>query len=200
METGERTTPHWFERHVTVDNSKPDILHRGRFIELVSLNGWEYARRSNATGVVAVLPVHADGRVVLIEQVRPPAGGPVIEWPAGLVGDEGDDELHLEAAKRELLEETGYAAETWKRVGEGLSSAGLTDEAVMFYLAKGLARVTDGGGVGGENLTTHEVQSSDLPGWIEDMKGAGRRVDVKVYAGLSMLHQQMRENQDGSQD
>ena len=112
---------------------------------------------------------------------------PVIEWPAGLVGDEGDDESHLEAAKRELLEETGYEASAWERVGEGLSSAGLTDEAVAFYLAKDLTRVTDGGGVGGEDLTTHEVLPGDLPVWIEDTKRAGKQIDVKVYAGLSML-------------
>ncbi|MEM6257462.1 MAG: NUDIX hydrolase [Planctomycetota bacterium] len=179
-------------------NKTPDILHRGRFIELVSLNGWEYARRSNATGVVAILPVHADGRLVLVEQVRPAAGGPVIEWPAGLVGDEGDDELHLEAAKRELLEETGYEAKVWELVGEGMSSAGLTDESVVFYLAKDLTSVTDGGGVGGENITKHEVQPYDLAGWIEDMKHAGKWLDVKVYAGLGMLNQYKKENQDGS--
>ena len=170
-----------------MDNSNPDILHRGRFIELVRLNGWEYARRPNATGVVVILPVHADGRVVLIEQVRLAVGGPVIEWPAGLVGDAGDDESHLEAAKRELLEETGCEAATWECVAEGLSSAGLTDEAVVFYLAKNLTRVSVGGGVGGEDLTTHEVLPGDLPRWIEDMKRAGKQVDVKVYAGLSML-------------
>jgi len=176
-------------------NSKtPDILHRGRFIELVILNGWEYARRSNATGVVAILPVHADGRLVLVEQVRPAAGGPVIEWPAGLVGDEGDAESHLEAAKRELLEETGYEAKSWKQIGEGMSSAGLTDEAVVFYIAKDLTRVADGGGVGGEDLTTHEVAPGNLSGWIEEMKRAGRKVDVKVYAGLGMLNQHKKEN------
>lgn len=178
--------------------NSPEILHRGRFIELVSLNGWEYARRSNATGVVAILPVHADGRLVLVEQVRPAAGGLVIEWPAGLVGDEGDSESHLEAAKRELLEETGYEAKVWKRLGEGLSSAGLTDEAVVFYLAQDLSSVAQGGGVGGENITSHEVARSDLPGWIEDMKRAGKRLDVKVYAGLGMLNQHTKENQDGS--
>lgn len=178
----------------------PDILHRGRFVELVSHNGWEYARRPNATGVVAIIPVHADGRFVLVEQVRPPAGGPVIEWPAGLVGDEGDAESHLDAAKRELLEETAYEAKAWKQVGEGLSSAGLTDEAVVFYLARDLTQVADGGGVGEEELTVHEVRPGDLPGWIEQMKRAGKRVDVKVYAGLGMLNQRTKENENGSED
>jgi len=153
-----------------------------------------YVRRSNAMGVVAIIPVHSDGRLVLLEQVRPAAGGPVIEWPAGLVGDEGDAESHLEAAKRELLEETGYEAMVWEQVGEGLSSAGLTDEAVVFYLAKDLTRVTEGGGVGGEDLTTHEIAPDDLSGWIEEMKRAGKSVDVKVYAGLGMLNQHTKEN------
>ena len=168
---------------------KPDILHSGRFLELVSLNGWEYARRVKATGVVAILPIHTDGKMVLVEQFRPAAGGPVIEWPAGLVGDEDDAESHLIAAKRELLEETGYEAKVWKRVGEGMSSAGLTDEAVVFYLAQDLTQVAEGGGVGGENITKHEVLSGDLPGWIEQMKRAGKKLDVKIYAGLGMLNQ-----------
>lgn len=177
-----------------MDNNTPDILYSGRFIELVSRNGWEYARRSNAMGVVAIIPVHADGRLVLLEQVRPAADGPVIEWPAGLVGDEGDAESHLEAAKRELLEETGYEAKDWEQVGEGMSSAGLTDEAVEFYLAKDLTRVADGGGVGGEDITIHEIAPGDLSGWIEEMKRAGKKVDVKVYAGLAMLNQHTKES------
>jgi len=163
------------------------ILHRGRFLELVRLNGWEYARRVNASGVVAVLPVHADGRVVLVEQFRPAAGGPVIEWPAGLVGDEGDAESHLDAAKRELLEETGCEAADWQRVGEGLSSAGLTDEAVVFYRATNLTKQHAGGGVGGESITLHEVALKDIHPWLDAMRSRGKRVDVKVYAGLAML-------------
>ncbi|MFK7789169.1 MAG: NUDIX hydrolase [Phycisphaeraceae bacterium] len=168
-------------------------LHRGRFLELVNINGWEVARRCNASGVVAILPIHADGRVVLVEQHRPAVGGPVIEWPAGLVGDEGDAESHLVAAQRELLEETGYEAKAWSRVGDGRSSAGLTDEAVVFYLAEELKRSAAGGGVGGEDLMIHEVALSDLHAWIEKMKRAGKQVDMKLYAGLAMLQQRMKE-------
>ncbi|MFI4859854.1 MAG: NUDIX hydrolase [Phycisphaerales bacterium JB063] len=181
-----------------MDNKAIDVLYAGRFIELVSLSGWEYARRSNATGVAAILPVHTDGRLVLIEQVRPAAGGPVIEWPAGLVGDEGDAESHLDAAKRELLEETGYEAKVWELVGEGMSSAGLTDEAIVFYLAKDLMPSTEGGGVGGENITKHEILPDELTGWIEEMKRVGKKLDLKVYAGLGMLNQDTKEDQDGS--
>ncbi|MEM9413986.1 MAG: NUDIX hydrolase [Planctomycetota bacterium] len=176
----------------------PDLLYRGRFVELVSLRGWEYARRSNAAGVVAILPVHADGRLVLVEQTRLAAGAPVIEWPAGLVGDEGGAESHLEAAKRELLEETGYEAKAWEQVGEGMSSAGLTDEAVVFYLAQDLRRVANGGGVEGENITKHEVRPDELAGWIEAMKHAGKKIDMKVYAGLGLLNQHTKEKQNGS--
>lgn len=163
-------------------------LHRGRFLELVNIDGWEVARRCNASGVVAILPMHADGRVVLVEQYRPAAGGHVIEWPAGLVGDEGQAEPHLDAAQRELLEETGYEAQQWERLGGGYSSAGLTDEAVVFYLAQDLSRVATGGGVGNENITSHEIALCDLIGWLHDMKRAGKRIDLKVYAGIGMLN------------
>ena len=174
-------------------NEQPDILHQGRFLELVSINGWEVARRSNVSGVVAILPRHNNGRVVLVEQFRPAAGGEVIEWPAGLVGDDGMAEPHLDAAKRELLEETGYEAQEWERLGEGFSSAGLTDEAVVFYLAKDLRRAADGGGVDGEDIGSHEIALCDLPGWLQDMKCAGKRIDLKVYAGLGMLNKPAKE-------
>jgi ADP-ribose pyrophosphatase len=74
-------------------------------------------------------------RVLLIRQYRYTANDFLWELPAGRI-DEGEDELP--AAKRELLEETGFAAERWKRVLYFFVSPGFLDETMAVYLAEGL--------------------------------------------------------------
>src|SRR4051812_43058440 len=85
-------------------------LGAGRFLRLVAAGQWEYIEHVNASGVAAVAAVTEDGRLVIVEQHRPPVGGPVIELPGGLCGDDAGaaEEPLAEAACRELLEETGY--------------------------------------------------------------------------------------------
>ena len=89
-----------------------DITHfEGRYLSLRERDGWEFASRSNASSVVVLVAVTPAEEIVLVEQYRKPVEARVIELPAGLVGDLGDpDEPILDAAARELEEETGYAA------------------------------------------------------------------------------------------
>jgi ADP-ribose pyrophosphatase len=74
-------------------------------------------------------------RVLLARQYRYAAGEALWELPAGRI-DEGESELA--AAKRELLEETGFSARQWKRVLYFYSSPGFLDETMAIYLARGL--------------------------------------------------------------
>ena len=92
-----------------------DVLASGRHLDLVSLRGWEFVRRRRGDGVVAIIAVTEDDRLVLVEQHRPAVGGPVIELPAGLVADEAESRSETAefAARREFEEETGYTARTW---------------------------------------------------------------------------------------
>ena len=88
-----------------------ETLGQGRFLRLVRVDGWEWAERTNAKGVVCIAALTEDGGLLLIEQHRAPMGTTVVELPAGLVGDDGDPNEHHEiAAARELEEETGYRA------------------------------------------------------------------------------------------
>ncbi|MFV1995588.1 MAG: DNA mismatch repair protein MutT, partial [Verrucomicrobiales bacterium] len=64
-----------------------EILGAGKYLRLVRRGGWEHVEQNLGEGAVAVLAVTDAAEVVLIEQVRPPLGGPVIELPAGIVGD-----------------------------------------------------------------------------------------------------------------
>src|SRR5215469_13806527 len=92
------------------------------------------------TGSVVVLAVDESSRTprVLIEkQYRHAAGGYLYELPAGRI-DEGEKEL--EAAQRELLEETGYSARRWKRVLRFWASPGFVAEEMSVYLARELRR------------------------------------------------------------
>jgi len=69
-------------------------LYEGKFLSLVSNGRWEFTTRVGTAGVVAIVAVTDDDRVVLVEQFRPPVGKFVVEIPAGLVGDTaaGDSE------------------------------------------------------------------------------------------------------------
>ncbi len=89
-----------------------EVLHAGKFLKLMRDGRWEYVQRVTRDHAVIIIGLTPQQEVVLIEQPRIPAGGPVIEWPAGLVGDSAAtaDEAIEETARRELLEETGYAA------------------------------------------------------------------------------------------
>ena len=157
-----------------------------KYIRLVRQGKWEFASRKKLSGIVGVIPVTDDGKLVLIEQFRVPVGKPVIEIPAGLAGDAaGHEQEKLEtAAARELYEETGYEAAAMRLVAEGPPSAGLSDEVITLFLATGLRKTGDGAGDGSEQITLHEIPLPDVPAWLDRQRSAGKMIDLKVYAGL----------------
>jgi ADP-ribose pyrophosphatase len=165
-------------------------LGAGRFLRLVAADRWEYVERINASGVAAVAAVTEDGRLVIVEQHRLPVGGPVIELPAGLCGDDAgaSQEPLAEAACRELLEETGYEVPGGPDSLEHLftvpSSAGLTSGVVTIFGARGVRKVAEGGGVDGENIVVHAPPVGDVAAWLVARSRAGVLVDPKVFIGL----------------
>ncbi len=168
------------------ESADPDVLFEGRFLRIKKKDRWEYVERSKTSGIVAILPITENREIILVEQFRIPVNCRVIEIPAGLAGDiEGEeDEALAEAAKRELLEETGYEAETMEYLTEGPPSAGLSTEVVTFFRARGLRKVSEGGGDGSENIQVHLVPLAELSAWIEAKRKEGCHVDYKVYAAL----------------
>lgn len=167
-----------------------EILHAGRFVELRRSDGWEFASRANASGVVAVLAVTSQREILLVEQFRPPLGRAVVELPAGLAGDEPlqKNEPLLTAAKRELVEETGYEARSWYSLGDGPSSAGLCNEMITFFLAVGLIKVRelDHFGVGRERIRLHCVRIGEVRDFLASRQKEGSAVDFKICAALYM--------------
>jgi ADP-ribose pyrophosphatase len=162
-------------------------IFEGKHVLVLEHDAWEFVERKKGKSAVVILAVTDDDRVILIEQLRRPVGARVIDFPAGLVGDEDGHEDPEETAKRELQEETGYACETVERLTAGPTSPGITSEIVAFYRARGLSRIGAGGGVDGEDITVHLVPRGDLDEWLRRKAGEGALIDVKIWAGLWWL-------------
>ena len=165
------------------------IIAQGKFLRLVNDNGWEYVERVKASGVVAVIAITADRKLVLTEQYRPPVQRSVIDLPAGLSGDitGQESEALVEAAQRELLEETGYEAKVWKSVYSAPSSPGLTSEVIEYFQASNARPHSAGGGIDGEKITTHVISLCTIRRWLRARMSAGVFVDPKVYVALAFL-------------
>ncbi len=162
------------------------VLHEGAHVALLDAGGWEFAHRQHVHGVVAVFALTPDREVVLVEQYRPPVGMRVLELPAGLVGDEQDETI-LEAAARELEEETGFQAQKMRTLWSGPTSAGLADEIVTLVLAEDLERVHAGGGVEEEAIQVHLVALPELETWLCQRESTGTLVDLKVRLAPRVL-------------
>ena len=132
------------------------MLHRGAFLEFridtVERTDGSRAVRDIAghPGAVAVLALDGEGRVALVRQWRLPAGAALLEIPAGGldVADDGTKEDPDLAAARELEEETGFRAGTWRKLGEFYTAPGFTDELMHLYLATDLRPADPGGRLG----------------------------------------------------
>lgn len=161
-------------------------LHAGRHLRLVCRNGWEFVERPGIRGIVLVVAVTPGGGLLLVEQHREPVGASVLELPAGLAGDAGSPagEPLEEAARRELVEETGWEAAEMERLTAGPPSAGVTSEVVTLFRARGLSKAGPGGGVDGEAITVHEVPLAGAEAWLLRREATGALVDPKVWAGL----------------
>ncbi len=164
---------------------KETIHYSGRFLGLKERDRWEYAFRTNASGVVVLVPVTDAGELVLVEQYRIPVQSRVMELPAGLVGDTGDfDEDFKIAAHRELIEETGYRATLLEELLTSPSTPGMADEIITIYYASGLVRVGPGGGDGNEDITVHHLPLESAAAWLDARMAEGIMLDPKIYAGL----------------
>jgi nicotinamidase-related amidase/8-oxo-dGTP pyrophosphatase MutT (NUDIX family) len=161
-------------------------LHTGKFLKLIREGHWEYVDRTNATGASLIVAVTADRKILLVEQYRIPVHARTIELPAGLIGDEPDrdGESNAAAAGRELLEETGYAAQHVETIMTGAACSGLTSELVTLFHATGLRRDGKGGGVAHESIIVHEIPLAEVTSWLKKRADSGVLIDPKVYAGL----------------
>jgi len=165
---------------------------QGEFLEMHvapwgSAGRWEYVKRVRGIEAAVILALTDTGEMVLVEQYRPALGKPCIELPAGLVGDGARGESAFTSARRELHEETGFAAAQWESIGEFASSPGIVGEIFHFYRATGLVRTGPGGGTAGEGITPHIVPLGDVPAFLEAARARGCAIDTRLLIGLALV-------------
>jgi len=134
-------------------------------------------------GAAMVVPLLADGQVLLVRQYRYPLHRAFIEFPAGKI-DAG--ESPRQTAERELIEETGYRAGNFTELTTIHNAIGYSDERIVLYLAEDLT-------VGEQELDEHEFVElftaplSQLMAWI----AAGEVTDVKTIIGAFFVQQHL---------
>ena len=128
--------------HAVLDT---ELVFQGRVFSVhkdrVSMPGDTTGQRDVVVhpGAVGVVALDDAGRVLFVQQYRHAVRRRLDELPAGLLDVDG--EPGLQAAQRELMEEAGYAADTWHVLVDALTSPGMSDEAIRLFLARDLREV-----------------------------------------------------------
>ena len=143
-------------------------------------------RRCKQRAVLIIPVTESSGSLVLLKQFRVPFAGEVIEFPAGLIDPNEDVSL---AAKRELLEETGFTGSVLE-VGPAVSSsAGLTTETVhMAYMRVSEDSVQEPRHEASESISVMKIKPQEYKQFLKTCKKNGALLDAKVYLFLKEAH------------
>ncbi len=172
-------------------------LWKGKFMSAVEITyrdahgtvrTWEALERVGIGGIVVMVAVTPTGNVIIEKQFRPPMGRDVIELPAGLVEDGEEME---EAARRELIEETGWAAGKLAFLAEGPISTGASTESLRAYLCTDLKHVEKNGGDDNEIIEVIEVSLDRAQEFLQDRQKQGILVDLKVYGLVELARKKL---------
>jgi len=169
------------------------VVHRGRYLEF-RVDTMERADGSGGTrdvvghpGAIAVLALDGDRRLLLVRQWRLPAARAMLEIPAGTLdlhdGVTEDPDL---AARRELEEETGHRAATWRKLSEFWTAPGFATELMHLYLATGLAGADGDDRLSPDEDERLELRRVSIPDALA-MVDAGEIIDAKTILGVLWL-------------
>jgi ADP-ribose pyrophosphatase len=167
-----------------------EVIHRGRILEfridrVETPDGHASTREiAGHPGGVAVVAIDADGAVLLVRQWRHAAGRALLEIPAGTLDRdvEGKVEAPDRAAKRELEEETGFRAASWRHLGAFYTAPGFTNELMQLYLATDLSPA-DGDRLGPDEDERLELERLPFAEAVA-MAERGEIADAKSLVGL----------------
>lgn len=127
-------------------------------------------------GSAVMMAVDDEKRILLVKQYRLPADKYLWELPAGKL-DEGENPL--QAARRELKEETGYKAKKWTKLASFFVSPGYVQEKMTIFLAEDLTS-GDPEPMDDEQIETHWFKRKEVAEMIED----GKIEDAKTIIGF----------------
>jgi ADP-ribose pyrophosphatase len=181
-----------------------EVIKRGRILEF-RIDTVEAADGHRSTrdiaghpGGVAVIAIDDQDRVLLVRQWRHATEGPLLEIPAGTLDrhEDGSIEEHGGAAARELEEETGSIAGTWRYLGSFWTAPGFTSELMHLYLATDL-RAADAGGLGPDEDERLELYPIPFPEAVA-MAERGELRDAKSLIGLFWVDRLRAAGDSGS--
>lgn len=174
-----------FEKQLSSENVFKGVL-LDVYCDDIELPNGRNAKREyiKHVGAACVVPVDNDGNIIIEKQFRYPFHKVLTEIPAGKL--DSKEEPHLEAALRELREETGFTAEKMVYLGEFLPTCAYSDEVIHMYLATGLTKgeqqLDDDEFVGVEKMPLNEAVKEIMAGNITD--GKTQTAILKAYLYL----------------
>ncbi len=165
-----------------------DVVHQGHYLQFRV----DTIERADGTtgkrdivghpGAIAVLALDEDGRVLLVRQWRTATGQALLEIPAGTLDvHDGVTEDPDEAARRELEEETGHRAASWRKLASFWTAPGFATELMHLYLATGIA-----GASADDRLTPDEDERLELRAVPVD-EAVGLALDGSIRDAKSIL-------------
>lgn len=163
-----------------------ETIFETKWIGIYRYGNWDFVHRPQSPLAVGIIAITSQNEIILVEQFRHPLQTYTIELPAGIIGDEPEHlgETFEETARRELLEETGYAAGEMKLLMKVPTSAGMSSEYMYLFHAIDISRRQAGGGVGNENIKIHHVKLTDLRHWIAEQVAQGKDIDGRIFTAL----------------
>lgn len=170
---------------MSIPEEPVETVWQGKWITAKRQGKWEFVARARGIGAAVIVAIDGDDHVLLVDQYRAPLGRRCLELPAGLIGDTQDGDTALDAARRELVEETGYDCAAVEDLGYFHSSPGMVSEGFTLVRATGLTRVGEGGGVDGEDIVVHRVARADIARFVAAKRAEGLAIDVKLLLLLA---------------
>jgi len=151
-----------------------ETVYSGSFVDVELRDGREVVVHGPAVAIVAV---DRENRVMLVRQERAGAGGKLLELPAGNVGA---NEKPIEAAERELREETGLQGGLWTEVASFFTTPGFCDERMHVFVARGV-EIGEAEPGADEAIEHVPVPVAEVPALLPEI------ADTKTLVGLLLL-------------
>ena len=160
---------------------RPDesrTVYDGKLVD-VTLERWGEHEREivEHPGAVAIVAVDRDDRVTFVRQLREPARKELLELPAGTL-EEGEEPLTT--AKRELAEETGLTAGSWRELAAFYTTPGFCRERMWVFVAEGVER-GEARREADEAIELVRIPVADLRARVRELEDAKTIAGVLLY-------------------